>query len=372
MHNTNNLFFLCGDFNLHCSFWDEHCDENLQIAWDLISQLSEKGLSLVNNESIPTFYWGDNHPQVNDLIWIHQDAYLHLTIDIKYNVFSPLHNHQFLDIRFGNQSKVPHSFNQPPAEHRYLKANSDAEGDLILEVLQQTQSWATLPADLSMRTLLAVFQNAWTKFSSVAPIGTKFNHWWNNDCSLHKNKYIMQPTAANRKLFHAACKQVKKDFFAKNVHDMIENNKPWEGTGWIKQRALPKVPQLCNSQNAPITSLDELFSMLHTQFDKASNNLCNLELIHSFPLKPTQSFPPFSKAELEDAIKTCSNSLAPSPSYLLWKLLKIFLKDDEFTEGFLRLSNNCIFEGIWPAVFKSSHTIVIPKPGKASYMTAKN
>ena len=111
---------------------------------------------------------------------------------------------------------------------------------------------------------------------------------------------------------------------------MVENNWPWEGTGWIKQRALPKVPQLQNVQDLPITNLDELFSTLHSHFDKASNLPCDLDFIKSFPQKPTHSFPPFSQAELEDTIKTCSNMSAPGPSHLSWKLLKVFLKEDEF------------------------------------------
>ena len=59
------------------------------MAWDLIHQLTEQGISLVNDESVPTFYQGNNRPQVNDLMWIHQDAFLDLATDVEYNIFGP-------------------------------------------------------------------------------------------------------------------------------------------------------------------------------------------------------------------------------------------------------------------------------------------
>ena len=140
LYKLTNLFFICSNFNLHCSFWDKQCHENPQIAWDLINKLSNKGLSLVNDDSIPTFYQTHAQPQVNDLIWIHQDTYLNLTVDIEYNISKHQKDHQYLNIQFGNQTDMSHQFSQLPAEHRYIKADSDAEGDLILEVLQKTQS----------------------------------------------------------------------------------------------------------------------------------------------------------------------------------------------------------------------------------------
>ena len=135
-----------------------------------------------------------------------------------------------------------------------------------------------------------------------------------------------------------------------------------------KQRALPKVPQLRNNHNKPITKLDELFHVLHSHFDKATNIAYDADFIR----KATRSFPPFSLAELEDAIKTCANSSAPGPSQLSWRLLKAFLRDDSFQQGFLRLANGCLFDSIWPAAFKASTTVIIPKPGKDSYTSAKN
>ena len=75
---------------------------------------------------------------------------------------------------------------------------------------------------------------------------------------------------------------------------------------------------------------------------------------------------------MTDAINTCNNSCAPGPSQLSWHLLKAFLKEDDFNDAFLSLANSCLIEAHWPSAFKVSHTVVIPKPGKDSYTTAKN
>ena len=80
-------------------------------------------------------------------MWIHQDAFLDLSVDVEYNIFGPKSDHQFLDLQFGNQSHLVHTFDRPPVEHRFLKAGSDAEGDLILDILGQTLSWASLSSE---------------------------------------------------------------------------------------------------------------------------------------------------------------------------------------------------------------------------------
>ena len=285
--------------------------DNPQLTWNLINQFTDKGLSLVNEESTPTFYRTNQTPQVNNLMWIHHSAFLNLADDIKFNIFGPLVDHRFLDLQFGNNEDTSNSF--PPSQHvhRYLKRGSEEEGNLILEVLSNINEWKMGSAEYRATTLLQTFHHAWIKYSSTAPPNAKFNRWWMDECSMHKNNYRANPTIINQRRFHDACKQAKKEFFGEKFHEMIKNNKPWEGTGWIKQCALPKVPQLVNTDNKHIVNLDELFFTFHSHFDKASSSAYDPSFVDQFPQKDTRSFPPFSKAELTDAINTCNNSSAP-------------------------------------------------------------
>ena len=56
IHRISHIQLIQGDFNLHCSFWDEESPDNPPLAWSLIRTFHDCHLSLINNKSIPTFY----------------------------------------------------------------------------------------------------------------------------------------------------------------------------------------------------------------------------------------------------------------------------------------------------------------------------
>ena len=62
----------------------------------------------------------------------------------------------------------------------------------------------------------------------------------------------------------------------------------------------------------------------------------------------------------------------PGPNKLLWRHLKIVLKDKMCLRNVIAIANACIELGHWPSHFKISLTIVIPKPNKASYDSSKS
>ena len=74
LHQVSHVQLIQGDFNLHCSFWDENTHDNPSLAWSLIRELNDRQLSLVNDESIPTFYQQHQQPQVLDLIWTNDNV----------------------------------------------------------------------------------------------------------------------------------------------------------------------------------------------------------------------------------------------------------------------------------------------------------
>jgi hypothetical protein len=50
---------------------------------------------------------------------------------------------------------------------------------------------------------------------------------------------------------------------------------------------------------------------------------------------------------------------------------KCIVRDSNTSRLFLWLANTCLQSGHWPAKFKASTTVVIPKPGKPLYDTPK-
>ena len=163
----------------------------------------------------------------------------------------------------------------------------------------------------------------------------------------------------------------KKEYFAHKIEEMVKSRKPWEGTSWIKQHAMPKVLQIeINGQF--VNSLDMFFDKMHEQFAQSASLPAATDFIEGLPQRDTRSWSQFSVLELQDALLTCSNASVPGPSHLSWEYLKLLLKDDQFRTFFLQLTNNLIHVGAWPDVFKDSITVIIPKPNKDDYSKAKS
>ena len=62
----------------------------------------------------------------------------------------------------------------------------------------------------------------------------------------------------------------------------------------------------------------------------------------------------------------------PGCDKLLWRHLKIVLKDKTCLRNIIAITNTCIKLGHWLSHFKISLTIVISKPNKASYNLSKS
>ena len=70
-------------------------------------------------------------------------------------------------------------------------------------------------------------------------------------------------------------------------------------------------------------------------------------------------------------LSSCNNSSAPSPDKLLWNHLKTIFNDIECLDIFIQMANACINLGYWLSHFKTSTTIIIPKPNKKLYDSPK-
>jgi len=81
---------------------------------------------------------------------------------------------------------------------------------------------------------------------------------------------------------------------------------------------------------------------------------------------------PFSKAEFRNAIRNCNNSSMPRPNKLSWCHLKIVVNDSVCLSKIINIANMCFDIGFWPFHFKTSMSIIIPKPNKESYDSSKS
>ena len=106
LYKLSNLRLVQGDFNLHCPYWDEASVDNPPIAWELIRCFHDKQLSLINDESVPTFFCANNRPQVLDLIWLHDDTHNWHRAQVLYDIQGADVDHKTLTLRIGSQENM--------------------------------------------------------------------------------------------------------------------------------------------------------------------------------------------------------------------------------------------------------------------------
>ena len=346
LHRLKNIQIVQGDFNLHCAYWDEETQDNPAVAWDLIRGLQEQRLSLVNDESIPTFFHANHRPQVLDLIWICDDAYSWHQAEIVYDIVGANVDHKTLTLQIGHNS--PTMFGNPQGLQSYIASGSKDEGLLFDAIFHSVHAWSHGDVNTRAQQMINTFQDKWDKYAK--PGVQHFNRWWNKECRMAKDAYLHSNSIQTRATFLQQCQLAKKAFFAKKVEEMVKTRKPWEGTQWIKQHAMPKVPQITHNGQV-LNDLTLMFAKLHEQFVLSSTMPVASDFINALPTRPVCSWHDFSLLELEEALSTCSNASAPGPSHLSWEYLKVFCKDDDFRSFFLQLTNDIVKSGTWPTAF---------------------
>jgi len=75
--------------------------------------------------------------------------------------------------------------------------------------------------------------------------------------------------------------------------------------------------------------------------------------------------------ELREVLAGCSGRSAPGPDHITWTHIKRFCIDDNILKLFVWIINTCFVMGFWPDNFKTSKTVIIPKPGKKDYNIPK-
>ena len=68
----------------------------------------------------------------------------------------------------------------------------------------------------------------------------------------------------------------------------------------------------------------------------------------------------------------CSSHSSPGPDHVTWSHLKHWCHLPGVALLFTRIAEACLTLGHWPEHFKSSLSVIIPKPGKPSYSTPKS
>jgi len=140
---------------------------------------------------------------------------------------------------------------------------------------------------------------------------------------------------------------------------------------WIKKHKLPVIEAIQYEEWLCI-EFEDLWNALHKSFNFAQEREVDTYFLDEIPDKPTIKWKSFSKNKIINAIEKCNNSLAPGPDKLTWSYIKSIIRDEDYIGKFINIANICIELGHWPTHFKTSTTVVIPKPKKATFDPPKS
>jgi len=140
---------------------------------------------------------------------------------------------------------------------------------------------------------------------------------------------------------------------------------------WVNKHKLPAMEAI-KYDNQPCLSLDSLWNALHSSFNTTLYHQVNISILNKIRNKQVTAWVPFSKEEFKIALKSCKNLSTPGLDKLLWNHLKIILTDDVYITNIIKIANACIDLEYWPNHFKSSSTVIIPKPNKLLYDSPKS
>ena len=122
----------------------------------------------------------------------------------------------------------------------------------------------------------------------------------------------------------------------------------------------------------PCNDLDSLWGALDGAYNTANSRPVDLSVLDAVPSLQPREWKPFSMLELTQLLYACSSRSAPGPDHVTWGMLKHLSANPHIASLFLSLAEVCIQVGHWPAHFKESLSVIILKPGKASYLTPKS
>ena len=109
--------------------------------------------------------------------------------------------------------------------------------------------------------------------------------------------------------------------------------------------------------------------MLHKSYNLVKNRLVNTRFLNELPQANSINWPPFSNQEFMDTIAKCSSSSTLGPDHILWRHLKALISHNICLERLVHIANACITLEYWLSHFKSTNTVVIPKPNKMLHNT---
>ena len=371
--NINHVLLMMGDFNIRDSFWDPSFPFHSSISDDLIMIADSFDLALSTPTNPGPTRLSDTVGESNsviDLMFL-QSGSIELdchTILLESRLSS---DHAPLSIDIPICDKVIQ------LSKLVITPESDQEKEFIKDVTLSLLSLDTSNIDsieslnCIINQLGSIIEQMWSKNTKRSRISKHSKQWWSNSYSLALNNFRLSRSRDNWKVFKSTVKEAKWSFFDSKIQEITSKSRgPWELMNWVKKRKLPATEAIkYNSMSC--LSPDSLWNALHNSFNTALHCQVDFNILNKVECKPCQIWNPFSRYEFKSAIHKCIDSSAPDPDKMSWRHWKLIIKNDNCLSKIINIADTCINLGHWPKYFKTSSTVIIPKPNKTSYDSPK-
>ena len=178
--------------------------------------------------------------------------------------------------------------------------------------------------------------------------------------------------AASRKL-KRVIRKAKRDW-AMSFAGQVSRQDVWRLTAWYKGIRRTGTPTLKDPRSGlEAISLEQKKSLFSDTFFPPPPVLEHEEEFTRNPLvsrEDTRKLEPLTLREVEAAMRSCANDTAPGISGVPYRAIKWAWRSEARAVIFDTLSN-CLRAGFHAPQWRSSITVVIPKPGKPSYSSPR-
>jgi hypothetical protein len=368
------LHLMCRDFNIRHASWDPNGPEVCMHANCLMAVCDVLGLILSSPvEEGPTHFPFNEAltPTVIDLMFVPVEVSLTTEHEIHPNLRETSDHTPLTVMLPGPDSEVP-------VTHWSIQSGTDEEQAYLGEVLESLESllgWEGQIAgevDKVVKAISATFLKAWDSQAKETRRGKHSNGWWTQECSDSIAVYCASCDADNWVDYRCVMHAAKRDFFKDHINHVASiNQRAWDLMAWTCKRNLPTYEAI-SYRGVPCNSLESLWDALDGSYNAAAAHPVDLSFLHPVTPMPLREWVPFSLLELSEALTACAHNSSPGPDHITWSYLKYWCGSKEVTSLFTHIVNTCIHVGHWPMHFKESLSVIIPKPGKASYSTPKS
>lgn len=258
-----------------------------------------------------------------------------------------------------------------------IKPGSEEEADFISDVLeafmQHINDSLSSPDEIetSLTSHFTSIQEAFDRHAQMPNISSHSKPWWNEKCQRALTQFRASNTLKDRWAFFAAVRAAKRQYFDAVIAEMVAKKRTWDLSAWSKPRPISTVSHIQDRDGNIIHSFDHFVQSCKDQFYSAQDRPVDLSAVECLPQREERAFLPFSTKELQDALAGTASRSAPGPDHLTWPIIKFLCQDKSVEAYLLRVFNACVQNSFWPRQFKSSVTIVIPKPKKPDYSMLK-